>query len=384
MKRAALISLLLLLPAAAPTRAQTFLECADVSGDGQINVVDMVYHLEMYKGGPDLSTGTGDIDFRAGYSLGDFRYLLGYIFMGYPEGGCPPFSPYGMATTNDSLILPITTLPPGSGSLQLPIVFINHLPVYDILVPLEVIGLNDSLVLDSISIVPPVPQGVITSDWSAGSQGGFVISYMNGSLQAGTHILAYAFFHYSNQPGVAISMVPGSPNINTFANYVYKSGAGNSYNDLTVAMPTLVITDEIELPSLQLDPDTLVFNALVGGDDPTPQSFDVMSSGAPFAWTLTKSSWLAVDKTSGLSGESVTVSPKTGALTPGTHYAVVTVNTDGAIGAPAPVTVQVNVNFPFPPMDANCDGVFNLVDLIYIVNYLFRGGPPPCNPCDGS
>ena len=30
--------------------------------------------------------------------------------------------------------------------------------------------------------------------------------------------------------------------------------------------------------------------------------------------------------------------------------------------------------------DANCDGVVDIIDAVYIVNYLFRGGPAPCTP----
>ena len=370
--------------AAGSIHAQTFTECADVDGDGTVNVADMAYSISMFRGGPDFPAGRGDIDFRAGYTLGDFRYLLGYIFIGYAPGGCPPFAPYTMTTTDDSLILPLATITPGSGSLRLPIVFINHLPVTDILVPVEVIGLNDSLIFDSLSLNVPAMFPVISSDWRQGAEGGFVLSFVSGSLQAGTHILAYAFFHYSNLAGGAISLFPGSPNVKTFANYVYGNAATGDYSDLDVGMPSVVITDQFELPSLLLLPDTLVFNTAVGGDDPDPQSFDVLSSGSPFNWTLTKASWLSVNKSSGASGETVTVSPKTSSLTPGTHYAVITVTTDGALGSPGTVTVQVNVEFPYPPMDANCDGYFNLVDLIYIVNYLFRAGPPPCNPCDGA
>jgi hypothetical protein len=36
---------------------------------------------------------------------------------------------------------------------------------------------------------------------------------------------------------------------------------------------------------------------------------------------------------------------------------------------------------PDPPEigDVNCDGNVDLVDVVYLINYLFRGGPPPCN-----
>jgi hypothetical protein len=42
------------------------------------------------------------------------------------------------------------------------------------------------------------------------------------------------------------------------------------------------------------------------------------------------------------------------------------------IGGPAPVPLMTG--------DVNCDGVVNTVDVIYIINYLYIGGPSPCNP----
>jgi len=28
--------------------------------------------------------------------------------------------------------------------------------------------------------------------------------------------------------------------------------------------------------------------------------------------------------------------------------------------------------------NANCDGEINVADVVYLINYLFKGGPPPC------
>jgi hypothetical protein len=41
-------------------------------------------------------------------------------------------------------------------------------------------------------------------------------------------------------------------------------------------------------------------------------------------------------------------------------------------GGPAPQ--------PLVSGNANCDGKINIGDAIYLVNYIFRGGPPPCCP----
>jgi len=61
-------------------------------------------------------------------------------------------------------------------------------------------------------------------------------------------------------------------------------------------------------------------------------------------------------------------------------------NGDGVINS-ADVVYLINYLFiggpaPIPPEagDANCDGVINSADVSYLINYLFIGGPPPCSP----
>ena len=34
---------------------------------------------------------------------------------------------------------------------------------------------------------------------------------------------------------------------------------------------------------------------------------------------------------------------------------------------------------PMEAGDATCDGIVNIADVVYLVSYLFGGGPPPCN-----
>lgn len=69
-------------------------------------------------------------------------------------------------------------------------------------------------------------------------------------------------------------------------------------------------------------------------------------------------------------------------LTPGD------VNVDGVVTS-ADIIYLVNYVFKGgpPPIpcaaagDVNCDGVVTSADIIYLVNYVFKGGPPPCDPC---
>jgi parallel beta-helix repeat protein len=38
--------------------------------------------------------------------------------------------------------------------------------------------------------------------------------------------------------------------------------------------------------------------------------------------------------------------------------------------------------FPYAAGDSNCDGTVNITDAVYLITYIFSGGPPPCDPDD--
>jgi hypothetical protein len=59
---------------------------------------------------------------------------------------------------------------------------------------------------------------------------------------------------------------------------------------------------------------------------------------------------------------------------------------DGVINS-ADVVYLINYLFkggpapePLEAVDCNCDGIINSADVVYLINYLFKGGPPPCDP----
>lgn len=60
-------------------------------------------------------------------------------------------------------------------------------------------------------------------------------------------------------------------------------------------------------------------------------------------------------------------------------------NADGSISV-ADVVYEINYLFkggppPIPPEvgDVNCDSNHSVADVVYKINYLFKGGPPPCD-----
>jgi hypothetical protein len=361
--------------------------CADVNGDGHVDISDIIYMMSEHIGGSAIPTGKGDIDYRQGYNAGDMRYFIDYIFAGGSAPGCPPFPSYSLVNTDDSLILPSYVVPAGSGQFALPIYLINHVKVSDMVLPMRVNGLGSAVFFDSLQI-----NSFFYSDDSLthnsvairtksvnGSTGVIAFSIIDhrDDIVSGINRLALAFFHYTSSPGGTVSMDTVTIRPHTFLNYVY----GPSY---AVGIPKVVVAAASAFPKMIVQPDTLIFEAIAGYTNPDPQQFSIVSSGESFNWTLTPPppSWIGVDATSGTSGWIVSVFPNTAGLSVGVHYGDIIVFSTGALGSQK-VVVKLTIKQQFLSLDANCDGVFNVADIVAQINYIFRGGSL-CDPCTGE
>jgi hypothetical protein len=383
MSRTLLTLLALMLIFASGAYAQT---CADVNGDGHVNIGDIAYMMNEHIGGPAIPTGKGDIDYRQGYTAGDTRYFIDYIFGVGPTPGCPPFPSYSLVNTDDSLILPSYVVPAGSGQFALPIYLISHEKVSDMVLPVQVNGLGSTVFFDSLqinSILNSIDSNThnslaIRTESVSGSTGVMAFSIIDhrSDFASGINLLALAFFHYTSSPGGAVSMDTVTMRPHTFLNYMY----GPSY---AVGIPKIVVAAASTFPEMIVQPDTLAFQTLVGYPNPNQQQFSIQSSGESFGWTLTHPSWVNVDATSGISGQYVSVTPNIAGLSVGVYYGDIMVISTGALGSPQKVVVKLNIKQQYPSLDANCDGVFDISDIVVEINYIFGGGSL-CNPCTGE
>jgi len=374
MSRMLLTLLTLMLIFASSAYAQS---CADVNKDGAVDVTDVAYMMAEHIGGSPIPAGKGDIDNRQGYNAGDVRFLIDYIFGGGPTPGCPPFPSYSLVNTEDSLILPSYVIPAGSGQCVLPIYLINHAKVSDMVLPMHVNGLGSTVFFDSLQIASSLNSSGFARKSVSGSTAVMAFSSLFHSqyVVSGINLLALAFFHYTSGPGGTVSMDTVTVRPHTFLNYVY--GPSNA-----VGVPKVVVAAASTFPEMTVQPDTLIFKAIVGYPDPNAQQFSILSNGESFSWTLTPPSWVNVDATSGISGQSVSVTPNTAGLSEGVFYGDIVVSSTGALGSPQIVVVKLILK-QFPSLDANCDGVYNLADIVAQINYMFRGGSV-CDPCTGA
>lgn len=377
MGRAKLLLALSLVFCIHPVAGLAYNPCADVDQTGTVDVGDVVYMLDAFGDGPPLADGTGDIDYRQGHNLGDFRYLCNYIFAGWDEGGCPPFPDYEILTCDDTVIVPTGEIPAGTGSIGFPVTLVNRDTIFDLMIPMTVLGIdsNDT----EVSFVPSEIQYIpFVRDLGATK-----IIYVStdliptGSIKPGIHTLGILTFDYVSSPGATFT-VDTSPlsGDSRFLHCVYgQTGA------VEIGAPTAIASDVSPYPTMSVEPDTLFFSTLTSIPITEPDTFTVITDGNLFNWTLTHPAWLEVDPTEGISGTEVSVLPVIDGLSVGVHYGTITVSSTEAIGSPQEVIVELELKQTYPSFDANCDGTFDIDDLVVLVMYMFAGGDPPCDPC---
>ncbi|UCC44723.1 MAG: hypothetical protein JSU65_01995 [Candidatus Zixiibacteriota bacterium] len=101
------------------------------------------------------------------------------------------------------------------------------------------------------------------------------------------------------------------------------------------------------LGNLVLSTDTLMFEGQQGGSNPDAQSFEIASDGAPLTLSISESaSWLLLDKASGLTPETVTVSVNTTGLAVGLYTDSITVTSPGVTNSPQFVHIILEVTPP--------------------------------------
>ena len=353
--------------------------CADVNGDAAVDISDLVYMIEAYRGGAPLLEGRGDIDYRQGYNLGDLNYLTNYMFTGGDEGGCPPFDQYDILQTIDTLFLPEGDIPAGTGTIGFPVVLVNKDTIFDYILPLTVTGLDPTNT--DIGFVPSDLMDTELAD----PIGDFELqllstsTYPSTGIAPGMNTLGTLEITYTSAPAQSFSVDTTSYEDSRFMHHVY-----GEHLEEEIGRFTVLALAASPYPNISVEPESLFFSTLISIPITEPASFTVESDGGVFAWTLDHIEWLDVTPTSGISGQTVTVLPDISGLPVGTHYGSITVTAEEALGSPKEVIVELKLRQTYPSFDANCDGVFDIDDIVVLVMYMFGEGDPPCDPCAGQ
>lgn len=144
---------------------------------------------------------------------------------------------------------------------------------------------------------------------------------------------------------VAVSVSPEGLPVGTHVGYVTVTADGALGSPKPVLV-RFVVTSE---PALVVQPPSLVFTMVEGGDNPDPQPVDVVFSGAgDVSWNAASSaSWIDLSATSGTTPSQPAVSVDGSGFSRGTYNGLITVTSaPGTPGSPRFVPVQLVVQVP--------------------------------------
>lgn len=127
--------------------------------------------------------------------------------------------------------------------------------------------------------------------------------------------------------------------------------ASNTLNTITATTPVTITAPA--MPIIQVEPATLAFSGVAGGDDPPAQSFTIQNTGGgSLAWTAAEDlGWLSLSSVQGSAPAVVTATVHLGDLHPGTYSGLIAVRDSNAKATPKTVEVTLVVSAPEPPPD---------------------------------
>ena len=95
--------------------------------------------------------------------------------------------------------------------------------------------------------------------------------------------------------------------------------------------------------------------------------------------------WINLSSATGTTPATVTVSGDAAGLTQGNYAGTIAVEFAGIGSTVDLINVEMAVDtvviLAFPPGDANCDGAYDILDLVYTIDFIYRGGPNAM-PCE--
>ncbi len=251
MKSTLLILILTTMFAFVPADAQN---CCDVDGSNSCDIADIIHMYQDFVGRQPIPAGRGDVDHRQGINTGDLRYLFNYFFTWWaPPPACPPYPPYPLLTSSDTLIMPATSLPAGVTKVNLPVIMVNRNWVSDFLVSFKIRKPGGSMIADSLHRAGYVAIGDVLytgrfAHWPD-STAAFCFSRWSNWMPPGTNLFGTVDMRCTSVPAGIVSLDTAKLGPNSFLNYVYASTDTAAWQQTTIGIPT-VVTKHYPYPAL--------------------------------------------------------------------------------------------------------------------------------------
>ncbi|MCP4704287.1 MAG: hypothetical protein GY865_06735, partial [candidate division Zixibacteria bacterium] len=130
--------------------------CGDATGDGQVNIADVVFYFNYLRNLEDAPPilDAADVDSIAGITYNDAAYLAYNRYGGGPLPYCPPFPDSTLEVTGDILEIRNTLIPPGAtiARIDLHIESFADYPIHCISFPFEYSCATSNINLYDITI----------------------------------------------------------------------------------------------------------------------------------------------------------------------------------------------------------------------------------------
>lgn len=357
--------------------------CGDANNDSTFGISDLITMLDYMRGVTPASfdSANADCDGIPGISISDVERMSEYIFR-LGSLNCTLSGSYGFsAAPNDTIYLPRLLNVPDSITGAALLVFSSFSSNVDgFYVPLLSKGTGSSSHFDLSSTFPQTGIDVL----------------MSSTYDPDTNIVLGVDLFGSG-------IFTGSPKNLLLLNYVRQSmGTADiipeEFDRFSPNLFAVLISNDLYVPVVQyydayqpypfiISSRDIFLNALADSISANSTMIDLDFPLTGVRYELEPSDpWIVLSATTGNSLSMINVSGDAAGLTEGIYSGTIAVRFEGIGSIVDLIDVEMAVGTDtvitfFPPGDANCDGSYDILDLTYTVDFLFRGGPPalPCS-----